>query len=304
MPLFRDPTDPRVLAALLRSAGFTPSRLRGQNFLIDASVADALVSAAELPRHAKVLEIGPGFGAITLRLAEVTEELVAVEAEPRIVREIRKSVSGTHVRIVHGDILRFPRKEYFRENFSFHLVSSLPYSITARVLRTFLALEPFPASITVLVQREVAERAVAPPGKLSQLGVLCQLYGEPDIPLSAISPAAFRPAPKVQSAILRITGIEEAWNARNDWRVPEASLWKVIRAGFQNRRKMVKNTLANLPGISAESVQHWLKEHRYNVTVRAQDIAPHDWVLLAQQLFQANSDHRYPRRRLRRSDKE
>jgi len=287
MPHFHeDPAEPDFVAAHLQRLGVHPSRLQGQHFLIAPDVADALVAAADLPRGAHVLEIGPGLGAITERLSHIAETVHAVEVEHALAAAlVRRFADRPHVQIVEGDILRLAREAVLPPDTPYHCVASLPYSITSRVLRVFLSEQPVPQTMTFLLQREVAERATAPVGKLSQLGLLCQLYGRPMIIGPEVPPAAFLPAPKVTSSILHIADIPEAAHARATWGVSERSVWKFIRAGFQNRRKMLKNTLANLPGVSAEEVTSALKTLGYVEKARAQDLAPKDWVKMAKMFF-------------------
>jgi 16S rRNA (adenine1518-N6/adenine1519-N6)-dimethyltransferase len=265
--------------------GITPSRLRGQNFLIDASIADMLVDAAPLQQTDTVLEIGSGFGVITRRLRERVGKIIAVEADKKLALPLAEHYKeDPGVEVIPEDILTFLRWGHF-EDFGYHLVSSLPYSITARVFRLFLSEVPRPLSITVLIQQEVAERVTAPAGKLSQLGLLAQLYARPEIVQAKISPQSFFPLPAVFSAIVRFSDIQGAARQRASWKCSEATLWKIVRAGFQNRRKMLKNTLANLPEIEGEAVQNWLEKQGYPHSARAQDIRPADWPLLAQYFF-------------------
>jgi 16S rRNA (adenine1518-N6/adenine1519-N6)-dimethyltransferase len=291
MPRSReDPADPGFVRAHVRALGVKPSRLRGQHFLIAPRVADRLVAAAALSPRSKVLEIGAGLGAITERLAEAAKAVHAVELERPLARALaRRFADRKNVTVIEGDALEVPRSA-FASNGPYEIVASLPYSITSRVLRVFLEEAPQPESITVLIQREVAERAAALPGRLSQLGLLCQLYGTPEIVGAEIPPKAFFPEPEVTSSILRITGIGAAARARAAWGVPERAVWKLIRAGFQNRRKMLKNTLANLPGIAAARVELVLRELGYSEKARAQDLAPFSWVKMAKMLFDESGE--------------
>lgn len=285
MALSHDPADPEVLRRLIREARLTPNRLRGQNFLVHAGVADALVAAAPLSPRGTVLEIGPGFGVITARLLSHAAKIIAVEADQQLSAPLAHRLrEEKNVQVVPGDILRMPLEQYVSD-FGYDLVASLPYSITSRVFRIFLSQKPRPRSITVLVQREVALRIVAHPGDLSQLGLLCQLYALPEIIGAVVAPTAFYPSPKVHSAIVRMTNIADAAEMRAEWPFSEQTLWKVIRAGFQNRRKMLKNTLSNLPEIEAKAVQKWLVSKQYPQTARAQDIAPEDWASLVAFFF-------------------
>lgn len=281
----RDPADATELRHLLRSLTLTPNKLRGQHFLIDPAVADGIVAASGVTSKDTVLEIGPGFGALTARLLQRAGKVIAVEADAKMAARLTREFRGEkRLAVFSEDILTFHRSLYCADG-AYRLVASLPYSITARVFRLFLSEKPRPEQITVLVQQEVAERASAPAGKLSQLGVLCQLYGHPRILRPNILPDAFYPPPAVRSALLQLSGITQATRDRDAWKVSEQTLWKVVRAGFQNRRKMLKNTLSNLPEIEEKEVERWLHEHGYQRTVRAQDIAVHHWPLLAEKFF-------------------
>ncbi|MGQ9630698.1 MAG: 16S rRNA (adenine(1518)-N(6)/adenine(1519)-N(6))-dimethyltransferase RsmA [bacterium] len=231
---------PQEVRRALREAGVSPHRRLGQNFLIDNNILDIIVSQVA---SGSVLEIGAGLGNLTLKLAERCKRVVALEVDEGFVRILRRTIEDfPNVEVIRGDILDFDLREKVSEGMD--VVGNLPYYITTPILFRLLE-SPAPIGrIVVMLQREVAERLIAPPGgrDYSVLSVLAQYRADITI-VHSVSRNAFYPRPKVDSAIVRIDRLKEP---RVGVRSEELFL-RVVRAAFQQRRKKLSNALRALP---------------------------------------------------------
>lgn len=229
------------IMALMRRMGIDPKRSLGQNFLLDAGHLDKIVAAADLQPDDAVLEIGPGPGTLTTRLAAAAGDVVAVELDDRLIALLQEEFADRpHVRIVHGDVLTLsPPALFAAPTPRYKVVANLPYYITSAVLRHLLEAVPPPTLAVVLVQKEVAERICAGPGDLSLLAVSVQFYAEPKI-VHRIPAGAFYPRPKVDSAVLRLDVRPQPAVTS----VPVDRFFAVVRAGFSQKRKQLANSLS------------------------------------------------------------
>src|SRR3990167_9337678 len=226
-----DLTSKDVIQKLCRAYNISPLRECGQNFLISRDVLDDMVEAADLKKDDIILEVGPGFGTLTLELAKRVEKVIAVEQDKILINALQENLKKeniNNVEIIEGNVLQVnsyshseqseesQRKGSFAEfilseanvlrmtlNENYRIGSNLPYQITSRFLRQFLEAENKPQDITIMVQKEVAQRIVAKPGDMSLLAVSVQFYGETEI-VRNVSKDCFWPEPKVDSSILRI----------------------------------------------------------------------------------------------------
>lgn len=244
------PTSSPRWGALLRELAVRPSKGKGQNFLTDRAIVARIADAAALAPGATVIEVGPGLGILTAELLErvgPTGRVVAVELDRRLAAHIRDEFAAApNLTVVEGDILRQPTDRLLAEapgGAPYTLVANLPYNITSAVLRHFLDSPRRPQALTVMVQREVAERIIARPPEMSILAVALQFYGTPSIALR-IAPGAFIPRPRVDSAVLHLA-VHQAPP------LPEAAIptfFAIVSAGFGQRRKQLGNSLtAGLP---------------------------------------------------------
>lgn len=243
---------------LVRRYRIDPKRSLGQNFLVDETHLDRIAAAADLSPADVVLEIGPGLGTLTERLAAQAGFVVAVELDDRLIELLRgRFADQPHVRIVHGDILELaPAHLVFAPNHpagpfddrqfddqfdykNYKVVANLPYYITSAALRHLLEAEVRPTLAVVMVQKEVAERICAQPGEMSLLAVSVQFYAAPRI-VQRVPAGAFYPPPKVDSAVLRLDVYPQP--AVSD--VPPARFFQVVRAGFGQKRKQLANSLS------------------------------------------------------------
>lgn len=244
------------------------TKSKGQNFLINESVRDRIIQAADLKGDETVLEIGPGLGALTEELIKKSK-VIAVELDKKLYGYL-KSKKLENLELVQGDILNFLRGE----NKFAKVVANLPYQITSHILRVMLE-KNVAEELIVMVQKEVGERIVAKPGKMSILSVMVQYYSEPQI-LFKVSKGNFWPRPKVDSAVvkLKVKSLK--------FEVDEDKLFRIIKIGFSAKRKMLKNNLAGV--YAAEQVKRVLKKIGLAENVRAQELSTEQWLNFYTQL--------------------
>jgi len=274
-----DLTDLKLIKDFCKKYGIRPSKEFGQNFLIDREVLEAIVQAAELKRSDVVLEIGPGFGVLTAELAERVDRVVAVEADGKMAKILKEILEAPkNLKVVEKNILKLQVLDYGLRNYDYKLVANLPYQITSAVFRKFLSEEPRPGEITVMVQKEVAERICAEAGEMSLLSLSVQFYGQPE--LVAIVPSrAFWPEPEVDSAILKISKIKGIYE-KNKQEVDPEKFFRLAKIGFSSRRKQLQNNLAGGLRLSNKSVQDILTKLGFDSRIRAQDLGIKDWIRL------------------------
>lgn len=279
-------TLPPSVAAILRTHGLQPKKNLGQNFLADRTALARIVSAAELAPADTVVEVGAGLGTLTWLLAEQAGRVVAVELDRQLVAILREQQDklcdrlAATVEIVHGDILQMSELNLIHGGYK--VVANLPYYITSAVLRHFLEKPPRPERMVLTVQREVADRIVAKPGKMSLLAVSVQFYGIPRI-VTRIPAGAFYPPPKVDSAVLRID-IGEQPVVSLPSGVNETDYFRIARAGFGQKRKTLRNSLSAGLGLSHSSVESALRSAGVDARRRAETLDLEEWSRLAQAL--------------------
>jgi len=268
---------------LLKQWNLQPSKGLGQNFLVDQAALEKIVAAAELTRADVVLEIGAGLGTMTGRLAREAGRVVAVELDRRLIPVLQSVLADfDNVTLVQGDILALdPAALVGAGGPPYTVVANLPYYITSAVLRHVLEASSKPRRMVITVQREVAERIVAGPGEMSLLAVSVQFYGRPQL-LFGVKPGSFYPAPEVQSAVARV----DLYDAPP---VPVGeggadAFFRVVRAGFSQRRKQLRNTLAAGLGRPPEEVAATLKAADVDPQRRAQTLSLEEWGRVARAL--------------------
>lgn len=258
-------------AALLRQYGLAPQKAFGQHFLVDRQVLQRIVAAAELTASDTVIEIGPGLGILTEALAEKAGRVIAVELDRGLTALLRDRLAGrTNVSLIEADILTLPPGDLVSPPYL--VVANLPYNVTSAVLRHFLEAAVKPTRLVVMVQREVAQRIIAGPGQMNLLAIAVQFYGRPRI-VGVVHAGAFYPPPKVQSAILRIDLYEQP--AVN---VPDAAMFfRVVRAGFAQKRKHLQNALSHGLERPVEEVVTAMKAAGVETGRRAETLTLAEW---------------------------
>ncbi len=272
------------LLQTLRRFNFTPKKSLGQNFLFDAAIIDRIVAAGEVTANDVVLEIGPGAGSLTRRLAESAKEVIAVELDDRLIPILQYTLADyPNVKIVHGDILEIETSEVLKtsevsisEVYTsevYKVVANIPYYLTSAIIRHLLESKTKPSLIVLTVQREVAERLCAKPPQMSVLAVSVQVYGEPRI-VGKIPAGAFYPKPDVDSAIVRIDLFAAPPFASGE---DTDQFFSVVKAGFSQKRKKLKNALASGLKIKMEEVEEMLSKAGIDSNRRAETLTVEEW---------------------------
>ena len=241
----------------------------GQNFLMHARTAERIAEAAQLAPDAVVLEIGPGTGMLTRPLLARAKKVIAVEADRELAAELRETfareIAEGRLELIEGDVRSLDMSLLPQE---YALVANIPYYLTGEIFRMFLESEHQPSSLTLLVQKEVAER-IARERKESILSLSVKAYGTPAYAFT-VPRGAFAPAPKVDSAVLRVSNISRSNFAS---RAEEERFFAYIKAGFAHKRKFVRSNLT-LAGLSPGALPE---------KARAEDLALADWLGLIRQ---------------------
>lgn len=251
-----DLCDHSTIQALLNRHGFHFSKSMGQNFLIQGWVPDGLVDGAGVSLENGVLEVGPGIGPLTVRLARAASKVVSVELDRSLLPVLEETLAGLdNVEVLCGDILKLDIGALADEKFpglTPMACANLPYNITTPVLTALIDSRRF-ARITVMIQREVARRICAAPGTpdYGAFSIYCQFHTRPEL-LFDVGPECFIPAPKVTSSVLRLTPRESFPEGVNDQR----QFFRVVKAAFGQRRKTLLNALtAGLGGVDKETIR-------------------------------------------------
>ncbi len=268
---------PLNTAAVLKRYGLRADKALGQNFLQDDSVLEKIANAAEILEDHCVLKIGPGLGSLTRYLAVSAKKVTAVELDFDLLAPLQAVLQPyQNVRVVHGDILKLSISELIDQP-NYIVAANIPYNITSAIIRHLLEGDIKPRRVVLTIQKEVAERICAKPGGLSLLALSVQVYGKPSI-AAKIPAEAFHPAPKVDSAILRIDIYEEPL-------IPNDLLntfFKLIKAGFAQKRKTLRNSLASGLHVSTSEAEFLLTSAGIDFMRRAETLSIGEWKILCE----------------------
>jgi len=269
----------RTIRQLLQDYGLRPKKGLGQNFLEDPTILQRIVDFAELTPDDWVLEIGPGLGTLTRLLAARAGRVLAVELDERLAAVLPDILADcSNVEIIRGDILALDPTDLFPgRTCGYKVVANLPYYITSAVLRHLLESQARPRLLVLTVQQEVARRLVAGPGEMSLLAVGVQFYGQPRI-VARIPAGAFYPPPQVDSAVVRIDVYERPPVPVDD----VASFFRMVQAGFGQRRKQLRNALSRGLNRPVEEVVAALNRARIDPQRRAETLSLDEWAALWQ----------------------
>lgn len=229
-------TPGRVRAAL-NALDLRPSRELGQNFLVDPQALDQIIAAAELSADDTVIEVGPGLGVLTYELAPRVGRLIAIELDKRLAARLQDEFGAPHLQVVQADVMKVQPADLL-DHEPYKVVANLPYQITSGIIRHFLEIDPAPQIMVIMVQWEVAQRIVARPPDMSMLAHSVQFYAEPQI-VARVPAASFMPAPKVDSAILKLARRPQPLVEVNN----VDAFFRTIKAGFLQARKKLSNAL-------------------------------------------------------------
>src|SRR5215510_1297352 len=230
-----------------------PKRRFGQNFLIDKNVVDRIISAVNPQTHETIVEIGPGRGALTLKLIERAREVIAVEFDRDLVPQLHKQFANrANLKLIEADALTVDFCRIIKPSQTARIVANLPYNIATAILQRLIEQRTCLTDMTVMLQREVVDRITAEAGSTDRgyLTVLVEAYCETE-KLFDVPPQAFRPVPKVWSTVLHLRLRENVPADVHD----EKLLWKLVSAGFTHPRKTILNNLRDAP----EEIQTLLK---------------------------------------------
>lgn len=281
--------NPQETIAVLNKYQFTFQKKFGQNFLIDTHVLEKIISAAGITEEDFVLEIGPGIGTMTQYLASAAREVCAVEIDKSLIPILEDTLKDyDNVTVINQDILKVDIAELAREKNQgkpIKVVANLPYYITTPIIMGLFESHVSVESITVMVQKEVADRMQVGPGTkdYGALSLAVQYYAEPYI-VANVPPNCFMPRPKVGSAVIRLTRHKEPPVRVKD----EKLLFGIIRASFNQRRKTLANGLKNYEGLpfTKEEIEEAISQCGFSPSVRGEALSLKEFAMLADVLWE------------------
>lgn len=268
--------NPKNTIEVLQKYNFNFQKKFGQNFLINTGILEDIIAAAEITKDDFVLEIGPGIGTMTQYLCESAREVIAVEIDKNLIPILEDTLSAyDNVEVLNDDILKVDIKTLAEERNAgkpIKVVANLPYYITTPIIMGLFESHVPIDSITIMVQKEVADRMQEGPGskEYGALSLAVQYYANPEIVVN-VPPSCFMPQPKVGSAVIRLTRhAEPPVNVEN-----EKLMFQLIRASFNQRRKTLANGLNNFPGLnlSKEAIQQCIEELGVPATIRGEALS-------------------------------
>jgi len=259
-----------------------PSRTKGQNFLVNERIYDDIVSASDLKKEDTVLEIGPGLGFLTFKLAQKVKRVMAVELDDQLANYLQIGIDAQgidNVEIFNEDILRFNLEKNLVRATNYKIVANLPYNITSFFLRLFLTATHKPEVLVLMLQKEVAERIVATPPDMSLLALSVQYYADAKI-IRTVKAGNFWPEPKVDSAIIRLDLKQDRKLGTIERAKEEKMFFRLVKIGFSAKRKMIKNNLAGGLKVDQKIIANILQKNKFDPLLRAEDLSLEDWLKL------------------------
>lgn len=272
--------DQNVLSRLSSKYGISPSKIYGQNFLMDDEAVKKIIELSNVEKEDLVVEIGPGFGVLTRELAAAAGEVISFEIEKKL-KDYWDSLLPKYpnLKIVWGNALRnFPdaSKDFGK---GYKVVANLPYQITSAAIRMFLEAQNPPQNMTLMVQKEVGERICAKPGDMSLLAVSVQYFADPMFEF-VVPSSSFWPSPKVDSAVITIK-----IKPRTMEKEAEKWFFTVVKQGFSNRRKLlIKNLSGLIDNKGRKELSLVFGKLSLLPTVRAQELSVDVWQKLASEI--------------------
>jgi len=253
-----------------------PKKSLGQNFLRDEEVLEKIIKSANLQTDDFVIEVGPGEGILTEKLSTKVSKVSSIEIDQNLISNLEKKFKDNEkVEIINDDILKI-NLENLTSNKNYKVVANIPYYITSKIIRLFLESKNPPSEIILMVQKEVAQRIVASPGKMSLLAVSVQYYANAEL-LFEVSRDSFFPVPEVDSAIIKIDTLKKNGD-------DSKKFFQVVKAGFSAKRKTLINNISNGLQLEKNLVAEKLKSIDLSQTVRAQELSIDDWKRLCASL--------------------
>lgn len=276
--------NPQKTIEVIQKNEFAFQKRFGQNFLVDARVLDKIIQSAGVTKEDCVLEVGPGIGTMTQALSEAARQVVAVEIDDHLIPILQETLKECpNVKVIHGDILKTDVKaiaDEYNEGRPLHVVANLPYYITTPIIMGLFESGVPLKSITIMVQKEVADRMKAEPGTkdYGALSLAVQYYAEPYLAAN-VPPNCFIPRPNVGSAVIRLTRHEQPPVQVAD----EKLMFRLIRAAFNQRRKTLANSLNNSPELffPKEQIQEAIEALDVSPSVRGEALSLEQFAQLA-----------------------
>lgn len=263
---------------ILSRLGIEPKKSLGQNFLFDPNVLQPIIEAANVQPSDHILEIGPGLGHLTAQLLATGASVTAVELDSRFIPHLQTTFADyANFTLVHNDILEVSPNDLFDQPYK--VVANVPYYITGAILRHLLSANIKPTTVVITIQKEVAERLTAVPPNMSLLSATTQFYAMPHF-VSTLKAGAFWPRPDVDSAIVRLDLHQERPLPFDH----ERKFMQLLKAGFSQKRKQLKNNLKQL-GIKGKEVTAVLQTAQVDPTRRPQTLSIEEWVRVYDVLY-------------------
>jgi len=279
--------SPKYIRELLDKYGFKFSKQLGQNFLIDGNIVRNIVKKAGIGKEDYVLEIGPGIGTLTEELALNAKKVVAVEIDRNLLPILDETLDRyDNVEVVHGDILKVDLKRLIDEKLGggpIKVVANLPYYVTTPIIAMLIEEDLNIESITVMIQKEVAERIAAKPGtkQYGSLTVFVNFYCIVEN-LLLVPKTVFMPSPKVDSAVVKLNLKKDVEN------VDKKVFFQVVKSAFNQRRKTILNSLASGLAYEKDTVKEILEECSISLNARAEDLTIEDFLNISKRLTSSN----------------
>ena len=255
---------------------FQTKKSLGQNFLVNPHILDRIISAAEISKDDVILEVGPGTGNLTKKLAEKAKKVIAIEKDGRLIEPLKQTFKDRpNVEIIGGDILN-TKTDFVLQSPSlsdkYKIVANIPYYITSNLLRTIFESWPKPKLIVLTIQKEVAQRIMAKLPHMNLLALSVQYYSKPEI-IGYVSKNNFRPVPKVDSAIIRLGIRSQELGVRKD----SKKLFSLMRMGFSEKRKQLAAVLSKKLKIKKEKILDALQKEGIDPKARAENLSLEQW---------------------------
>ena len=280
--------NPSKTSEILNKFGLTAQKRYGQNFLIDSNILEKIVASAGITEEDTVLEIGPGIGTLTQHLAEAAKKVICVEIDKNMIPVLEYTLADfDNVTVINQDILKADIVNILKENGaeSAKVVANLPYYITTPIIMELLEKDLPIESITVMIQKEVAERMQTGPGSkdYGALSLAVAFYSNAEVKMT-VSPNCFIPRPNVDSAVIRLDKLKEpAVKVKN-----RAEMFRIIKGAFEQRRKTLTNALSHSSAYKTDkkNIENALLEMGKNINIRGEELTLEEFARLSDILTQ------------------
>ena len=280
--------NPSKTSEVLNKFGISAQKRYGQNFLIDANILEKIVASAGITKEDTVLEIGPGIGTLTQYLAEAAKQVICVEIDKNMIPVLEYTLADfDNVTVINQDILKADIVNILKENgaASAKVVANLPYYITTPIIMELLEKDLPIESVTVMIQKEVAERMQTGPGSkdYGALSLAVAFYSNAEVKMT-VSPNCFIPRPNVDSAVIRLDKLKEPAVKVNN----KSEMFRIIKGAFEQRRKTLTNALSHSSAYKTDkkNIENALLEMGKNINIRGEELTLEEFARLSDILTQ------------------